>query len=232
MGNESAGGSGVKILIIEDEALLAGSLAALLRGQGFETETVYDGETGWEYASLEIYDLVILDVKADGLELARKLRFHRNAVPILLLAARASTSDRIAGLNAGADYCLPKPFDSRELLACIHALLRRQGQQIDVLSFGNTELDLSAEVVSCNGMELRLSAREFDVLRLLMQTGDRNIPKETILARVWGYDSNAVENHVEVYVGFLRKKLRRIGSNLRIVAIRRVGYHLEEAPAC
>jgi DNA-binding response OmpR family regulator len=173
-----------------------------------------------------------MDVKVDGLELARKLRLHRNAVPILMLVARASAMDRIAGLNAGADYCLPKPFDTRELLASVHALLRRQGQQIDVLSFGNTELDLSAEMVSCNGRELRLSAREFDVLRLLMQTGDRNIPKETILARVWGYDSNAVENHVEVYVGFLRKKLRRIGSNMRIVAIRRVGYHLEETPCC
>jgi DNA-binding response OmpR family regulator len=223
-----AGGSGVKILIIEDEKLLVDSLTTLLRSKGFETETVHDGETGWEYASLEIYDLIIMDVKVDGLELARKLRLHRNAVPILMLMARAGALERIAGLNAGADYCLPKPFDTRELLACIHALLRRQGQQIDVLSFGNTELDLNAEVVSCNGRELRLSAREFDVLRLLMQTGDRNIPKETILSRVWGYDSNAVENHVEVYVGFLRKKLRRIGSNMRIVAIRRVGYHLEE----
>jgi DNA-binding response OmpR family regulator len=222
----------VKILIVEDEELLANSLATLLRSQGFEPEIVCDGETGWEYASLEIYDLIILDGKTDGLELARKLRLHRNAVPILMLAARASTMDRITGLNAGADYCLPKSFDTRELLACIHALLRRQGQQIDVLSFGNTELDLSAEVVSCNGRKLRLSAREFDVLRLLMQTGDRNIPKETILSRVWGYDSNAVENHVEVYVGFLRKKLRRIGSNMRIVAIRRVGYHLEETASC
>lgn len=223
----------MKILIIEEERLLAESLTALLQSKGFETETVYDGDAGWEYASLEIYDLLILDVmmpKLDGLSLTRKIRQHRNAVPILMLAARAGIMDRIEGLNAGADYYLSKPVDTRELLACIHALLRRQGHQIDILSFGNTELDLSAEMVSCNGKELRLSAREFDVMRLLMQAGDRNIPKETILARVWGYDSNAVENHVEVYVGFLRKKLRRIGSNLRIVAIRRVGYHLETHP--
>jgi DNA-binding response OmpR family regulator len=220
--------------MIEDEKRLADSLSVLLRRQGFAPETVYDSETGWEYASLEIYDLLIVDMtpKQEGLALVRKLRQHRNPVPILMLAAKASTQDRIEGLNAGADHYLSKPFDPRELLACIHALLRRQGQQIDVLSFGNTELDLAAEMVSCNGQALRLSAREFDVLRLLMQTGERNIPKETILARVWGYDSNAVENHVEVYVGFLRKKLRHIGSNMRIVAIRRVGYHLEEAPAC
>ena len=222
----------MKILIIEDEKLLADSVAALLKAKGFDTEAVYDGETGWEYAMLGIYDLLILDVMMpgmDGLELARRVRRQRNAVPILMLTAKSDLSDRIAGLNAGADYYLTKPFDTRELLACINALLRRQGQQIDVLSFGNTELDLSAETVSCGGKEIRLSAREFDVLRLLMQARDRNIPKETILSRVWGYDSNAVENHVEVYVGFLRKKLKSIGSNLSIVAVRRVGYHLEVA---
>ena len=222
----------MKILIIEDEKLLADSVAALLKAKGFDTEAVYDGETGWEYAMLGIYDLLILDVMMpgmDGLELARRVRRQRNAVPILMLTAKSDLSDRIAGLNAGADYYLTKPFDTRELLACINALLRRQGQQIDVLSFGNTELDLSAETVSCCGKEIRLSAREFDVLRLLMQARDRNIPKETILSRVWGYDSNAVENHVEVYVGFLRKKLKSIGSNLSIVAVRRVGYHLEVA---
>ena len=220
----------MKILIIEDEKMLADSVAVLLKSKGFEVEVAYDGEAGWEYAELGIYDLLIMDVmmpKLDGYALARRVRRNRSAVPILMLTAKSSLQDRIEGLNAGADYYLPKPFDTQELLACINALLRRQGQQIDVLSFGNTELDLSAEMVSCNGREIRLSAKEFDVMRLLMQARDRNIPKETILARVWGYDSNAVENHVEVYVGFLRKKLKSIGSNLSIVAIRRVGYHLE-----
>ena len=133
------------------------------------------------------------------------------------------------GLNAGADYYLTKPFDSRELMACINALLRRQGNQVDELTFGNTALDLASCMLVCGEKSQRLSAREFDVMRFLMQNQGRNLSKEMILARVWGYDSNAVENHVEVYVGFLRKKLGSIGSNVRIVAIRRMGYHLEVA---
>lgn len=223
----------MKILVIEDERLLADSVARLLRGKGFFVEVAYDGESGWEYAELGIYDLLIMDVmmpKLNGLELAKRIRRHRIGVPILMLTAKGSTEDRIQGLNAGADYYLPKPFDSRELLACVNALIRRQGQQVDVMEFGNTILDLSAEIVSCGEKSLRLSAKEFDVLRLLMQAGKGNIPKETILARVWGYDSNAVENHVEVYIGFLRKKLKSIGSNIRIIAVRRVGYHLEVMP--
>ena len=115
------------------------------------------------------------------------------------------------------------------LLACINALLRRQGNQVDELAFGNTTLDLSATMLVCGQNSVRLSAREFDVMRFLLQSKERNLSKEVILARVWGFDSNAVENHVEVYVGFLRKKLAAIGSNVRIVAVRRLGYHLEVA---
>jgi DNA-binding response OmpR family regulator len=138
----------------------------------------------------------------------------------------------VEGLNAGADYYLTKPFDTRELLACIHALLRRQGSEVNELSFGNTLLDLASGMLICGEERVRLSAREFDVMRLLLQSQERNLSKETILARVWGYDSNAVENHVEVYVGFLRKKLASIGSNVHIAAIRRLGYHLEVDDKC
>ena len=144
-----------------------------------------------------------------------------------MLTARSDVADRIEGLDAGADYYLPKPFDTRELLACVNALLRRQGEQVEEIAFGNTMLDLAACTLQCGEHMVRLSAREFEVMRLLMQTQGRNLPKETLLARVWGYDSNAVENHVEVYVGFLRKKLRSIGSNIQIKAVRRLGYHLE-----
>lgn len=220
----------MKILVIEDEKLLADSVAELLRRQNYQVETAYDGESGWAYAELGIYDLLIVDVMMPGLDgyaLTRRVRQHHSAVPVLMLTAKSGLQDRIDGLNAGADYYLPKPFDARELLACVHALLRRQGAQMDLLTFGNTALDLTAMTLRRDRQELRLSAREFDVMRLLMQARDRNIPKETILARVWGYDSNAVENHVEVYVGFLRKKLQSIGSDIRIVAVRRVGYHLE-----
>lgn len=220
----------MKILIIEDEKILADSLKTLLESKGFEVEAVYDGETGKEYAELGIYDLLILDVmmpKMDGYEVARQVRSQRCSTPILMLTAKSEVEDRIKGLNSGADYYLTKPFDTAELLACINALLRRQGNQVDELVFGNTSLDLSSGKLICGEKSVRLSAKEFDVMRLLMQSKDRNLSKDALLARVWGYDSNAVENHVEVYIGFLRKKLRSIGSDISIEAIRRLGYHLE-----
>ena len=220
----------MKILVIEDEQLLAQSIKAVLEQKGFEVETVYDGETGAEYARLGIYDLLILDVMMpglDGFQVAKALRAERCATPILMLTAKSGIEDRITGLNAGADYYLTKPFDTRELLACVNALLRRQGGQVDELRFGNTVLDLSSSQLLCGEKSHRLSAREFDVMRLLMQSRERILSKEVLLARVWGYESNAVENHVEVYVGFLRKKLRALGSDIRITAVRRLGYHLE-----
>lgn len=225
----------MKILIIEDEKLLADSMQAMLEKKGFDVEAVYDGESGLEYAELGVYDLLILDVmmpKLDGYSVARRVRAKRCSTPILMLTAKSSLEDRIEGLNAGADYYLTKPFDFRELLACINALLRRQGGQVDEMVFGNTALDLGSGTLVCGENSVRLSAREFDVMRFLLQAGKRNLPKEVILAKVWGYDSEAVENHVEVYVGFLRKKLRAIGSDIRIVSIRRLGYHLEVEEAC
>ena len=222
----------MKILIVEDEALLADSLKTMLEKKGFTVEVAYDGETGRDYAETGIYDLLILDVmmpKLNGYDLARQVRAERCATPILMLTAKSELEDRIEGLNAGADYYLTKPFDTRELLACINALLRRQGDQVDELRYGNTALDLASGMLICGTESVRLSAKEFDIMRYLLQSKGNNLSKEVILARVWGFDSNAVENHVEVYVGFLRKKLASIGSNLRIEAVRKLGYHLEVA---
>lgn len=220
----------MKILIIEDEKLLADSLKTLLERKGFTVECVYDGETGEEYARTGVYDLLILDVmmpRMNGYEVARSVRAKRCGTPILMLTARSSLEDRIEGLNAGADYYLTKPFDSRELLACVGALLRRQGSQVDELELGNTGLDLSTGTLVCGEKSVRLSAKEFDVMRFLLQSHGAILSKEAILAKVWGYDSNAVENNVEVYVGFLRKKLASIGSNVSITSVRRMGYQLE-----
>ena len=225
----------MKILIIEDEKLLADSIKVLLERKGFQVECAYDGKTGEEYAELGIYDLLILDVmmpELNGCQVAQQVRAKRCSTPILMLTARSDLEDRIAGLNAGADYYLTKPLDTRELLACINALLRRQGGQVDELCYGNTALDLSTCILSCGEKSIRLSDREFDVMRYLLQSRERNLSKEVLLVRIWGFESNATENHVEVYVGFLRKKLQSIGSNLRIVAIRRQGYHLEVDTSC
>ncbi len=220
----------MKILVIEDEKLLADSIKELLERKGFQVETVYDGETGKEYAELGIYDLLILDVmmpRMDGYEVAWQVRQHRCNTPILMLTAKSDVADRIAGLNAGADYYLTKPFDSGELLASINALLRRQAGQVNEMVFGNTTLDLGTSMLMADGKTIRLSAKEFDVMRLLLRAGKRNLSKSAILSHIWGLESNAVENHVEVYVAILRKKLSTISSNVKIVSIRGLGYHLE-----
>ena len=220
----------MKILLIEDEKILADTLKILLESKGFQVEVVGDGESGAEYAELGIYDLLILDVMMpgmDGYQVARRVRSKRCAVPIMMLTAKSDVADRIEGLNAGTDYYLTKPFDTRELLACINALLRRQGNQIDTLCFGNLELDLGTSILHCGDRWVRLSAKEFDVMRALLQAGGRIVSKETLLARVWGYESNAVDNHVEVYIAFLRRKLGSIGSQVTIGTQRRMGYYLE-----
>ena len=220
----------MKILVIEDEKLLANSIKSMLERKGFQVECVYDGESGREYAELGIYDLLILDVmmpKMNGFEVARQVRMKRCHTPILMLTARSDVQDRIAGLNAGADYYLTKPFDSGELLASINALLRRQAGQVNEMVFGNTSLDLGTSMLLCEGKSIRLSSKEFDVMRLLLQAGARNLSKSAIISHIWGLESNVVDNHVEVYVALLRKKLASIGSSIRIVCIRGLGYHLE-----
>ena len=225
----------MKILIIEDEILLADSLKTLLGKKGFEVECVYNGPDGAAFAETGVYDLLILDVMMPGMngyEVAKKVRDKRLGTPILMLTAKSGVEDEIEGLNAGADYYLTKPFDSRKLLACINALLRRQGPQVNELTVGDTTLNLSNSVLSCGQMNVRLSSKEFDVMRYLMSSQGQILPKEMILCRVWGFNSNAVENHVEVYVGLLRKKLKHIGSNVRIEAVRRLGYIMEVDKSC
>ena len=220
----------MKILIIESEKQLAHRIHHLLKSKNLDADFAYDGTSAEGYASLGIYDLLILDVSlpdSNGYQLVKKLRTKHYGVPILMLSADQSLEARVAALNVGADYYLKKPFDEKELLACVRALLRRQGKQIDELSFGNTTLNLAAGTLNCKNANVRLSAKEFEVMRLLLQNPERNLGKETILAHVWGYDSEAVENHVEVYIGFLRKKLSEIGSDIKIVTIRKLGYHLE-----
>lgn len=220
----------MKILIVEDEKLLADSIKLLLENHGFEADTAYDGDTGEMYVRQRIYDLLILDVMLpgkNGYDLARRVRKDHIGVPILMLTAKSELEDRITGLDSGADYYLTKPFDTRELLACIHALLRRQGSNVNEITFGSTSLDLDSAMLRCGDRSVRLSAREFEIMRFLLQEGERNLSKEMILSKVWGYDSDAVENHVEVYIGFLRKKLKAIGSDVRIESVRRLGYHLE-----
>ena len=224
-----------KILLVDDDRALLEMLCSIFRRAGYaDLVTASSGPEALQVWREQQPALIVLDVMMpgmDGFEVLREIR-RTSHVPVLMLTARGEAEDRIEGLNAGADYYLTKPFDARELLACVGALLRRQGAEVNALSFGNTTLDLASGTLICGQRQLRLSAREFDVMRYLLQTKGQNVSKEAILSKVWGFDSNAVENHVEVYVGFLRKKLAAIGSNVRIEAVRRLGYHLEVGEVC
>lgn len=221
----------MQILIVEDEVLLAKSLREILEDSGHEVSLAYDGQEGLELARSTPFDLLILDLmlpKLNGFQVARTLRKERKGIAILMLTAKSDILDRVEGLDSGADYYLTKPFDKRELLACINALLRRQGKEVNQISFGNTALDLDSSELICGENTIRLSSKEFQMMKLLLSEGKNNITKNTFLEKIWGYESDATENNVEVYIGFLRKKLKSLSSDISIVASRGLGYHMEE----
>ena len=224
----------MRILVVEDELRLAATLRDLLNLHGYTVDMCHDGEAGLDNAQSDIYDLVILDVmlpKMDGLSVLRALRKSGCATPVLLLTARSEVSDRIAGLDAGADYYLTKPFEPKELLACLRALGRRQPQlqEVDTISYGDLCLDQGLFSLRCGPQSVQLSRKEFDLMALLLRNQRQVITKETLLVKVWGYESDAEDNNVEVYISFLRKKIQRLGSGVSIRTIRRVGYCLEIA---
>lgn len=221
----------MQILVVEDEVLLAKSLKEILEESEHGVSLAYDGEEGLELARNAYFDLLILDLmlpKLNGFQVARTLRKEKNGLPILMLTAKSDILDRVEGLDSGADYYLTKPFDKRELFACINALLRRQGKEVNQISFGNTSLDLDSSELVSGENALRLSSKEFQMMKLLLSEGKNNITKNTFLEKIWGFDSDATENNVEVYIGFLRKKLKALSSDIAIVASRGLGYHLEE----
>ena len=222
----------MRVLIIEDEVRLASTLQDLLDMNGYTADVCHDGESGLDNALSGIYDVVLLDVmlpKMDGFTVLRNLRSAGNAVPVLMLTARSELSDRVEGLDCGADYYLTKPFEPKELLACIRALTRRPPElrSSDTVEFGDLKLDKSAFTLSCGNRQLRLSRKEFDMMELLMRNRDMVLTKETLLLKIWGYESDAEDNNVEVYVSFLRKKLDHLRSKVKIKTIRMVGYCLE-----
>ncbi len=224
----------MRALVIEDEARLAETLRDLLEMQQLTVDICRDGESGLDSALTGIYDVILLDVmlpKMDGFTVLRRLRGEGDTTPVLMLTARSELSDRVTGLDNGADYYLTKPFEPRELLACVRALLRRQPElrETDVLSFGDLRLDRSAMTLLCGERSVRLSRRELDMMELLIRSRGGVVTKETLLVRVWGYETDAEENSVEVYISFLRKKLEHLRSQVKIRTIRMAGYRLEEA---
>lgn len=224
----------MRILIVEDEIRLAATLAELLHRHGYTADICHNGIDGLDGALSGIYDLMLLDVMLpgmDGFSLLRQLRTSGSKLPVLMLTARSDVSDRVQGLDCGADYYLTKPFEPDELLACIRSLLRRGSEQVyeEALTFGDLRLEQNTFTLSCGERSVRLSRREYDLMELFMHNGKVIVTKEQLLLKVWGYDSEAEDNNVEVYVSFLRRKLTHLHSQVRIKTTRLVGYCLEVA---
>ena len=222
----------MRILIVEDEKRLASTLAELLHRQGYTADVCNDGISGLDNARSGIYDLLVLDAMLpgmDGFTLLRELRSGGSSLPVLMLTARSELSDRVRGLDCGADYYLTKPFEPEELLACVRTLLRRSGGQVQestALSWGGLSLERGTFTLSCGGREVRLSRREYDLMELLLRNGSQVVTKEQLLVKVWGYDSQAEDNNVEVYISFLRRKLAHLHSAVKIKTLRMLGYCL------
>ncbi|MBQ9066939.1 MAG: response regulator transcription factor [Clostridia bacterium] len=221
----------MRVLIVEDEVKLAEALAEIMKSQRYFADVVHDGENAFDYAMSDIYDCMILDVmipKMDGFEVVRKMRAAKNTTPVIMLTARDDSEDKIKGLDCGADDYLTKPFVPGELLARIRAVSRRQGEVVlNELKFEDVKLDLSNYSLCSETRNINLGPKEFEIMRLLLSSPNVIVPKEDILVKVWGTESDAEDNNVEVYISFLRKKLRHLNSRVQIATIRKVGYRLE-----
>ena len=222
----------MRILIVEDEKRLADTLAELLHRRGYAVDVSYDGVSGLDNARSGIYDLVLLDAmlpELDGFSLLQQLRAGGETVPVLMLTARSDLSDRVQGLDCGADYYLTKPFDPEELLARVGAMTRRKGAMVlNEISFQDLTLDLNTVTLRRGERDVQLSPKEFALARLMLSEPNMTYSKDLLISRAWGLDSEATDNNVEAYISFLRKKLEHLRSRVKIRTIRMVGYRLEQ----
>ncbi len=222
----------MKILVVDDERALTEALGAILNGQKYLVDYAYNGVDGLDLASSGIYDLIILDVmmpKMDGFTMLKKLRQRKIDTPVLMLSAKSETTDKIDGLNIGADDYLTKPFHTDELLARVRALLRRKEIFTgDVLSFNDVKLDRDTFELICGEKRILLGKKEFQILEMLILNKGKSIDKEKFIEKIWGFDTNAEYNTIEVYISFLRKKFLAVGAKTEVKSIRGIGYTLAE----
>jgi DNA-binding response OmpR family regulator len=223
----------MKILYVEDERIAAEAIAEILRKQNYNVDSVYNGEDGLDYALTGLYDVIILDImlpKLDGIRVLKKLRKENIATPVILLTAKGETSDKVVGLDSGADDYLPKPFEIDELLARLRALGRRRGElmQDNLLRYGDIEFNPQALEIICGNKNHRLTSKEAQLFELLIINKNATLTTEIITEKIWGFDGEEKYNQVQVYVSFLRKKLSSLNSKVKIQTIRGVGYTLSE----
>jgi len=224
----------MRILVVEDEIGLAEALEQILKQERYLVDAVHDGESGFNHAMTGIYDLIILDImlpRLDGIEVLKRLRQEHVTIPVILLTAKSEVSDRVKGLDSGADDYLSKPFATQELLARVRSVSRRRGDvpPESTLRFGNVELDPTTLMLSSDTKQIRLILKEKELMELLMTRKNTITSKDLIIEKLWGFNSEAVDNHAEVYVSFLRKKLAFLDADIVITTIRGMGYRLEEA---
>lgn len=220
----------MRILLAEDERALSKAIIKIFELNKFSADAAYDGDDALDYIQSGNYDVAVLDImmpKTDGLTVLKKVRESGNRIPIIMLTAKSEIEDRVLGLDLGANDYLPKPFDSRELVARIRAVTRGNTETDSKLNLGNISLDRTTFELSSPSGSFRLTNKEFQLLEYFMANPKRVLSTEQIMAKVWGYDSESEINVVWVYISYLRKKLTAIGANIQIKASRNAGYYLE-----
>lgn len=221
----------MRLLLAEDEKELANALSVILQHNQYSVDVVHNGKDALDYLDTDLYDAAILDIMmpiVDGLTVVKELRKRGSNLPVLLLTAKSEIDDRVAGLDAGADDYLTKPFATKELLARIRAITRRGQDTTDsTLTFQNITLNRSTYTLSSPTGEFRLGNKEYQMLEMLMVRPGQVIPTERFMEKIWGYDSEAELNVVWVYLSYLRKKLTALDANVQINAARNLGYSLE-----
>ena len=221
----------MRILLAEDEKALSKAIIKLFAKNNYSADAVYDGEEALDYLETGCYDVAVLDImmpKMDGITVLKKLREKGNHIPVLMLTAKSEIEDRVLGLDSGANDYLPKPFDTRELLARIRSISRSRDEVGTKLIFGNVILDRSSFELSSPHGSFRLANKEYQMMEYLMSNAGRIISTEMFMDRIWGYDNEAELSVVWVYISYLRKKLTSLQADIMIKSSRNAGYSLEK----
>ena len=225
----------MRVLLVEDEKGLSSAVCRLLGRENIVADAAHTGPEGLDCALSGGYDAIILDVMLpgmDGFTILERIRAEGVNTPVLMLTARGDLQDRVRGLKSGADYYLPKPFQMEELVACLRAITRRgDAAPVLALAFGGVSLSEKDAKLTCDstGQSVKLGAKEYQLMELFLRNPGQILPKETLIERVWGFESDAEYNNLEVYISFLRKKLTFIGASVKLKATRGLGYSLEAA---
>lgn len=225
----------MRLLLAEDEKELSDALCAILKHSNYTVDAVYNGEDALDYLRTGVYDAAILDImmpKKDGIQVLKTVRSEGITLPVLLLTAKSEVDDRVTGLDAGADDYLTKPFAMKELLARIRVMTRRKTETTDnSLVFGNVSLDTLTFEIKNGDKSVRLANKEYQMLQMLMSNPGQIISTDKFMDKIWGWDSDTELNVVWVYISYLRKKLGSIDADIKIVAVRNIGYTLEKLHA-